>query len=315
MDQPINRRSFIKTAAAMGAATVVGGGMIDDLLAGTIDSTPAAGMADIAVVTGADYFASTIKAVELVGGIKRFVSKGSRVAILPNAVCKYPGTNVKPEIVLAVVKMCNDAGAREVCSLKETAEGYWRRAAEDKMLSTHLDTLKFSSQKFVTVPIPRGKKLKTADIVKDLLEYDLYITIAITKPNAGLGFTGGLKNLMGASAYEPTNRFCHFGSGSKGWYDDPNHLSQCIADLNLIRKPDLCLTDATEFITTNGPFGPGKIASPHKVVAGVDVVAVDSYCSAFLGLTGPEIEMIKQAYNHGLGKMAIDTLKISEVTI
>ncbi len=211
--------------------------------------------------------------------------------------------------------MCNDAGAREVCSLKETAQGYWRRAAEDKMLSAHLDTLKFSSQKFITVPIPGAKTLKTADIVKDLLGYDLYITIAITKPNAGLGFTGGLKNLMGASAYEPTNRYCHYGSGAKGGYDDINHLSQCIADLNLIRRPDLCITDATEFITTNGPFGPGQIASPHKVVAGVDTVAVDSYCSAFLGLIGAEIEMIRQAYNHGLGKMAVDTLKISEVTI
>ena len=39
-----------------------------------------------------------------------FVHKGAKVAILPNAQSKNPGTHTKPEIIRAVVKMCLDAG-------------------------------------------------------------------------------------------------------------------------------------------------------------------------------------------------------------
>ena len=43
-----------------------------------------------------------------------------------------------------------------------------------------------------------------------------------------------------------TNGLFHLGKMS--------HLSQCIADLNLVRQPDLCISDATEFLTGNGPW-------------------------------------------------------------
>ncbi|MCU0288649.1 MAG: DUF362 domain-containing protein [Acidobacteria bacterium] len=45
---------------------------------------------------------------------------------------------------------------------------------------------------------------------------------------------------------------------------DIRHLDQCIADLNTIIKPNLCIVDATEFITTNGPFSPGNLVKTVK---------------------------------------------------
>ena len=60
--------------------------------------------------------------------------------------------------------------------------------------------------------------------------------------------------MMGTTAYS-TNHFFHFGSGSSGYYDDVEFLSQCIADVNLVRAPDLSIFDGTEVITTNGPSG------------------------------------------------------------
>ncbi|WP_169742987.1 DUF362 domain-containing protein [Desulfobacter vibrioformis] len=51
-----------------------------------------------------------------------------------------------------------------------------------------------------------------------------------------------MKNMMGLTS-SSTNHFFHFGSGSSGWYDDPEFLSQCIADVNLVRRPDLSVFD------------------------------------------------------------------------
>ena len=107
--------------------------------------------------------------------------------------------------------------------------------------------------------------------------------------------------MMGALPHS-TCMFFHKGTGGKGWYDDLDHLNQCIADLNLIRKPDLVIADATEFITTNGPYGPGEMAKPLQVVAGTDRVLVDAYCCTLLGLKPEKVETIRRAAEHKLGQ-------------
>lgn len=95
-------------------------------------------------------------------------------------------------------------------------------------------------------------------------------------------------------------------------FNNTEKLSQRIADLNLIRKPDLCIADATEFISTKGPYGPGKILSPKKIVAGVDRVAMDAYCCRFLGLNAKDIQMIQFAQQHGLGSSDLGKMNIVE---
>jgi uncharacterized protein (DUF362 family) len=90
------------------------------------------------------------------------------------------------------------------------------------------------------------------------------------------------------------------------------HLDQSIADLNTVVKPALNVVDATEFITTNGPFGPGEIIKPKKVVAGVDRVAIDSYCASLWGLKAGDIIQIRKAQEHGLGQFDLKKAKIKE---
>ena len=91
-------------------------------------------------------------------------------------------------------------------------------------------------------------------------------------------------------------------------------MEQCIADLNTVARPaDIYIVDAMVILTSNGPFGPGSIASPQRVVAGTDRVAVDSYCATILGLSGPEVHMIRMAHEHGLGQIDLSSLNISEI--
>jgi len=122
-----------------------------------------------------------------------------------------------------------------------------------------------------------------------------------------------LKNAMGALT-EPTLRFFHFGSGTnKGGCDNVDFLSQCIADVNLLRKPDLCLADATAVLATNGPAGPGELKRPQKIVAGRGVVAVDTFGAGLLGRAASDIVVLKKAADRGVGTTDIGRLNIKEV--
>jgi uncharacterized protein (DUF362 family) len=96
-------------------------------------------------------------------------------------------------------------------------------------------------------------------------------------------------------------------------YDKHEYLAQCIADLNLIRKPDLCVVDAIECGLNNGPAGPGKTAKPGKILAGRDPLAVDVYAAGLLGFAPDDIITFKRAYEHGLGETDPAKVKLLEL--
>ena len=243
--------------------------------------------------------------------------KGDKVAILPNTQSRHPGTYTNPDVVRAVIRMCKKAGAAEVNCLSWLTPKHWSDSGLDKAVIEEGANLKLIDRDdeslYTTVPVPRGKALKEAQIMKEFFNNDFFINMPITKDHAGNKFTGTMKNLMGLN-YRVNNRTFH----KEGWRTEQSaieHLDQCIADLNTVIKPTLCVVDATEFITTNGPFGPGKLIKPQKVVAGVDRVAVDAYCSTLWGLEPGDIIMINKAYEHGLGEIDLQNVAIQEMKI
>jgi uncharacterized protein (DUF362 family) len=270
--------------------------------------------ADIAAVKGADYYKSTIKAVEMLGGMGKFVSKQSSVGLLINSPWDNPGSFVKPEITLAVVHICLDAGAREVGVFKNLSNSYWRRGSIPEKFRDEVKGIRYMGGNYTEVPVPNGRSLKKAEIARALLECDVFINVPIAKDHTGVRFTGTMKNMMGATS-RSTNSFFHHGSGAGGYYDDVGFLSQCIADVNLVRKPDLCVFDGTELITTNGPHGPGRLVKPRIVFAGADRVAADAYGANLLGLRGEDILTARRAHAHGLGKLSLSSLQIQEETL
>jgi uncharacterized protein (DUF362 family) len=166
---------------------------------------------------------------------------------------------------------------------------------------------------FEPIPVPNGKILKEARILKTLSDYDILINMPICKEHSGNAFCGSMKNLMGLNSPESCQTF-----HKKTWtliMDDIPHLEQSIADLNTVIQPDLCVVDATEFIITHGPFGPGEIKSPWKVVAGTDHVAIDAYCCQLFGLVPKEVLAVKYAHQHGIGEMDLSKLTVKEVEI
>jgi uncharacterized protein (DUF362 family) len=316
MSKKLNRRGFLKKSAQYGVSAVAGSSLVTSILGKSYLYAAGASAPDIAVVSGQDYAASTAKAIELLGGISKFVPKNSRVALLPNTQSKHPGTYTKPEILRAVIRMCKEAGAKEVNCLSWLTQKHWDSTGMAAAIAAEGASLKLIPREeayFQVVPVPKGKALKEAKILKEFYSHDVFIDMPITKDHAGNKFTGTMKNLMGLN-FPEINRTFHTGD-FKEKPDDVEHLDQCIADLNTVIKPTLLVVDATEFITTNGPFGPGQLAKPLTVVAGVDRIAVDGYCTTLWGMKPEDIVMIKRGYEHGLGEIDLKKVQIRELSL
>lgn len=313
----INRRSFLRKGAVLSTLPFISSSFFNGVLPPFFEKNP-----DISIVEGLHYFSNTEKAVELIGGMKSFVSTGDKVGILINSAFDVKGAYYNPDIAIAVVKMCYEAGASEVICIQNVVQEYWERSSH---FESHADLI--SGLKNITVnkfpaefddenwtvheTIKDSRKLKNAEIINAIFECDRFINMPISKHHATTLLTGALKNMMGICTRK-TNVGFHLDSGVR---NDPDYLAQCIADINQVRKPDLCVMDSTEFIVTNGPGGPGDLVKKDKVLAGTDIVAMDAIGATYLDYLPEEIPCITKAYDSNLGEKDYTKLTIKEIKI
>jgi len=309
MDYPygkkITRRTFIKGAAAAVA--------LPHLL--PLPGAHAAGEPDLIIAKSGSPTQLLQAALAPLGGMGRFVKKGQRVVIKANiAWARTPeqGCTNNPELLSALIKMCYQAGAKKVAVWDHTCDNYQftftRSGLKETAQKAGADIFSGHGHNvYKKVEIPKAKKLKTAEVLRDVLESDVFINFPIPKQHFATELTLGLKNLMGTI-----------------WDMEQLHkidLHQCIADINTLRRPDLVVVDAIRILTTNGPKGPGKTEDVGEVIASTDIVAVDAYSATLFKhpKTGKpfkpeEIKFVKNAYELGLGEIDLSKVRVKKVS-
>ncbi len=307
----ITRRQFIKGAAATAVLPelLTGGPFFYGSLA------HASGDADLIIAKNGSPSQLLQASLAPLGGMGRFVKKGQRVVIKANiAWARTPEqacTN-NPDLFTALIKTCYDAGAKRVAVWDHTCDNYQfcftRSGLKDAAMKAKADLFSGHGRNvYKEVEIPKGKKLKKAEVIRDVLESDVFINFPIPKQHFATELTLGMKNFIGIV-----------------WDMEQLHkidLHQCIADINTLRKPDLVVMDAIRILTTNGPKGPGKTEDIGEVIASTDVVAADAYAAAFFKnpKTGKpfrpeEIRFVKYAYDLGLGEIDLSKVRMKKVS-
>lgn len=302
----INRRVFIRSGLSATGLAVAGSFTLPGILKGGIPFRAP----DIVSVSSEDPMGVMAGLLEPLGGIGRLVKAGDSVGILVNSPWKHPGTFTDPDVALAFVKLCKEAGAGNIICFKPVPDGYWEQGSYYDEMKEVVAGFRYGDER-VEIEIAEGVELKQASMFRDIMEVDVFVNIPVAKHHAGTNFSGILKNLMGVSSSE-TNRHMHSPDGEYT-YSKADYLSQCIADLNLIRQPDLCLMDAAECVLNNGPRGPGDTVKPGKILASIDPVAIDTYSADLIGFDPYDIPMLEKATALGLGKSDLASISVMEI--
>lgn len=304
MKNHVSRRQFIQKTGLVTAFSLVP----SYLFSTQLFSRKKIIFRELAVISGENIYQNTIKVVDALGGIGRFVNKGNKVGILVNSAFDNQGAYVNPDIPLSVIKLCFEQEASEVVCIQNIDLKYWQRSDYYVLHEHYIEKLnnssfnkfpsKFQEEHFKKMDV-EGISLQKVEIAQNFFDCDVLINISIAKHHATTGYTGALKNTMGVTTRD-TNVTFHLNGPAR---NDPDYLAQCIADLNKLRKPDLTIIDASEVLMTNGPNGPGEILRPGKIVAGTDMVAADSLAATIIGHGYGEILSITKAWETGLGEM------------
>ncbi len=300
----MDRRTFMKLAALTGAGLSLPGGL--DLLAGAAE---AAGQPDLAVAHGASPEKIVRAAVDALGGIKAFVSRGDVVVVKPNIawdrIPEQAGTT-NPEVVAAVVKLCFEAGAKKVRvfdrPVNDPRRCYVQSGIAPAAGALGADVGFVDERKFKDVDI-RGAALKTWPLYKEVFEADKVINVPIAKHHGSAKLTMSMKNWMGVMGGQ--RRQIH------------QKLDESLVDLSTKIKPTLTILDAVRILTANGPQG-GSLADVKKldtVIAGVDQVAIDAYGATLFGMKGSDLGYVRIGHERGLGQMDLNKVKIRKINV
>lgn len=278
---------------------------------------------DIVVVEGdpTSYGDITERAINELGGIEKFVKKGDKVVITPNmGWMRTPeqAAATHPDVLRRLVQLVERAGASRITCIDYTLDD-WKLAfdicgANRAVQGTKARLLSpTEATMYKPVDIPSAVPHKLTDgsaydprhhfnqieqrIPRDIIEADCFIVNPVVKDHEAAVITIAMKKLMGCI----WNRKDYHRYG----------LHDCIAELNMFVKPTLIVTDATRALQTRGPKGPGEVTTPHKVLAGIDPVALDSYCCQFLTVKGVTPDMVNHlVLANSLGRGQIDTTQL-----
>ncbi len=293
----MDRRTFLRV---LGLTPLFGQWLIKDLAA--------ADGPVVAVAEGKDYAQITRKAIDALGGMKRFVKPGQVVVVKPNMGwdrSSEQGANTHPVVVRTVVEECLKAGAKRVKVFDRTCNDE-RRCYVNSGIEPALKGMKnvevkhLENERFRKVAL-NGRILKEWEIYGEALSADVYINVPVAKHHKLTKLTLGLKNVMGVMG------------GDRGKIHQ--NIDQALADVNAMLKSHLTIIDATRVLIAHGPQG-GNLADVkvlNKVLASTDIVAVDAYATTLFGLKPEELAVTVAAAKRGLGQMDLKKVRIARV--
>lgn len=302
------RREFLIGAGAAGAFAAIGGCDADKTgnAPARRAKLPEKGKSTLAISSGKDPAKITAAAVAALGGMSVFVKKGDLVVIKPNAAwARRPedAATTNPQVLAALVKMCKQAGASQITVIdhliNRPAEMVLQitgiRAACEPVGAKVVSAGRESMYRAITVP--DAELLSEEQVIKDVLDADVFINVPVGKCHGDTKVSLGMKNLMGVI-----------------WSRQPWHSSasvhQCIAEFGRAVRPHLTVLDANRILLTNGPQGPGETKDVGQVIASTDPVAVDAYGATLFGLKPADVDHIRLAGEYGLGEIDLSKVKI-----
>lgn len=321
MDRHMDRKSFLRILGAGTLAAGVGacGGGTGDSGVGGDGARGSAVMRQrepvrtdgplMSVVKGPDPATITRRAIDELGGIGMFVSRGDRVLIKPNIgwdrVPEQAATT-NPEVVAALAAMCLDAGAARVLVIDNTINDprrcYVRSGIKEAAEKVGAEAPYLEDFNFRNVNVG-GELIKQWPVYQPALEVDKIINVPIAKHHSLSRLTIGMKNFYGLVG------------GRRNQLHQEVHLS--IVEMTRFFAPTLTVVDAVRILTGNGPSG-GSLSDVKQmdtVIAGIDPVAVDARAAWLFDIDPVEVRHLVLGQETGLGVIDLDPARVREVTL
>ena len=260
----------------------------------------------IAILQGNDPAALVREAINDLGGIQRFVSRGEVVLVKPNIGwdrTPEQAANTNPDVVAEVVRQCLGAGAKRVVvtdvSCNEPRRCFQRSGIAEAAKQVGAEVILPDPSNFKEVNL-QGEVLHAWPVFEPFLNADKIINVPIAKHHGLTGTTLGMKNWYGILG------------GQRNQLHQKIHES--LVDLADFVRPTLTIIDCYRILLRNGPTGGNleDVLLKKTLLASTDPVAIDAYAAkAYWDIEVDALPYLKLAAKRGLGTYEFEKLRTS----
>ncbi len=256
--------------------------------------------------------AAVLRAVELLGGMGRFVRPGQRVLIKPNLLLPSPPERAivtHPVVLRAVVRQVQAAGglpfiADNPAVLPVSRRG-WESAYERAgWAAVAAETGAVLNTSIVPEerPHPEGRLLHMVDVSSFLAEADVVISLPKLKSHNFMRFTGAVKNLFGVVP----------GMTKIGYHlklQTVERFADMLLDLASFVRPALTVMDGVVGMDGDGPSGGNPFAA-SVILASTDPLALDVAALSVVGHEPLGVPTVAAAVRQGLSTGQLSDLAL-----
>ena len=251
------------------------------------------------------------QAVALAGGLPG-IGPGSTVLLKPNVVNPSPsgsGQITDARVTEAVARMVMEHHPGRIIIGEGASVGYDMVGLKDSLHCMEVSGTAQVARKLGTelLDLNRDERIEVRAedafvmerfaVARAAWEADVIIDLPVIKTHGRTGITCGMKNMKGVLPGREKKRTHRLG------------LDRAIVDLNRVMKPHFTVVDAIVGMQGIHAY-PEDRASVGRIVAGADVVAVDTVCAAMMGFDVEQILHVKLAGEAGLGIADLDQIEL-----
>jgi uncharacterized protein (DUF362 family) len=243
-------------------------------------------------------------AIAAIGGLQKFVKPGDLVVLKPNLVISMTadtGATADWRVSKAVAELVKEQGARPVicesCGTGGDTEKVFEKTGYAELRNSGYEVVDLKKIENKTVSIPDALAIRELKVPELVTQADVIISIPKIKTHDQIAMSGALKNMKGAIGEKEKNRL------------HKEALNEGIADINLFLRPALTVVDG---IIAQEGLGPvfGEPVEMNLIIAGDDLVAVDTILCQIMEIDPMQINHILFAEKTGLGTMDLERMEI-----
>lgn len=226
--------------------------------------------------------AAVRRAVDLLGGMDRFVGRGQRVLIKPNLLsARTPDRRVTtdPSIVRAVALLVLEAGGEPFIGDSPALDSFGKVCARTGMeqVARELDLNLVELTRPTPVNLGEGAVFRNLEIAHQALDANVVINVPKLKTHAQMLFTLAVKNLFGTIVAQRKTEWHHMAGV------DRDTFASLLLDIYTAVGPGLNILDGVWGMEGHGPAN-GEARKFNLVAASADAVALDVCVCRLLGV-------------------------------
>jgi uncharacterized protein (DUF362 family)/Pyruvate/2-oxoacid:ferredoxin oxidoreductase delta subunit len=248
-------------------------------------------------------------------GFDPFTLKGKLVAVKPNllsATRVEQAVVTHPEVFRAAVQLVKEYGGTPVLiesPAVHSVQRVMRKAGYDRIVEQE-NCRVADARRTATLHYDGGERYRSFEIISDLFEADLVLSLSKFKTHNLTYITGAVKNLFGFISGLDKSQW-HLKARTKAEFSG-FLLDLYAALLNGFEKPKKFVHVMDAIVGMEGQ-GPGATGRPKKIGAiltSTDAVAADAIATRLTGLDAAEADTLTLGERRRLGTASIDKIEV-----